>query len=477
MSTCSVADQGNADAAINCLIAQQVKDHASLDTFYHIFAAALVFFMQAGFAMLCAGSVRAKNAKNIMLKNLLDACGAALGFYALGWGFAYGGADADVKTFIGDADFFLHQNADGHHAFFFQFAFAATAATIVAGTIAERCSMIAYLCYSTILTAFTYPIVAHAIWSKSGFLSAFNNDPIFGCGVVDFAGSGVVHLTGGMSALLAALVLGPRMGRFYDDNGEILNPPKEMPGHSTALQMLGTFILWTGWYGFNPGSTLGISYDGAAEVASLSAVTTTIAAASGCVTAMATRYFASDPLARQYDLTAAMNGALGGLVGITAGCSVVQPWAAVPIGAIAGLVYLGASNLLIMLRIDDTVDAVPVHMANGIWGLLAVGLFCDPNLKSNAYGSKHGGLFYGEGDLFGAQCLCILFICGWVTAIMGPFFVMLRKLGWFRVSTEDELVGLDISKHGGSAYELAQSKEGNKQAYNDFIKTAGDNTI
>lgn len=150
--------------------------------FYHIFAAALVFFMQAGFAMLCAGSVRAKNAKNIMLKNLLDACGAALGFYALGWGFAYGGADADVKTFIGDADFFLHQNADGHHAFFFQFAFAATAATIVAGTIAERCSMIAYLCYSTILTAFTYPIVAHAIWSKSGFLSAFNNDPIFGCG-------------------------------------------------------------------------------------------------------------------------------------------------------------------------------------------------------------------------------------------------------------------------------------------------------
>ena len=250
--------------------------------------------MQAGFAMLCAGSVRAKNAKNIMLKNLLDACGAALGFFALGWGFAYGGEDADTKTFIGDYDFFLHKNQNGHHSFFFQFAFAATAATIVAGTIAERCTMVAYLCYSTILTAFVYPVVVHAVWSKSGFLSAFNNDPIFGVGVVDFAGSGVVHMTGGFSALIAAIVLGPRMGRFFDNEGKVLSEVQDMPGHSTSLQMLGTFILWTGWYGFNPGSTLGITYSGAPEVAALSAVTTTIAAASGCVTAMGFRFFASD---------------------------------------------------------------------------------------------------------------------------------------------------------------------------------------
>jgi Amt family ammonium transporter len=243
-----------------------------------------VFFMQAGFAMLCAGSVRSKNAKNIMLKNLLDACkclyptpsstrprspallttlipantssqpslsspnnnqtgGGAIGFYVLGWGFAYGGEDSTKQTFCGSSEFAPTDNTgDMYHVWFFEFVFAATASTIVAGSIAERCTMKAYICYSMMLTGFVYPIVAHSIWSKSGFLSIANDNPVLA--VIDSAGAGVVHLTGGACALVAAIVLGPRLTRFYDDKGNVLRIPTEMPGHSTSLQMLGTFILW-----------------------------------------------------------------------------------------------------------------------------------------------------------------------------------------------------------------------------------------
>lgn len=207
--------------------------------------------MQSGFAMLCAGSVRQKNVKNIMLKNLLDACGGALGFWSLGYAFAYGGSDAEVVSFIGNKDFFLTHFSTGSEyvGWFFQFAFAATAATIVAGTVAERCKMVAYLCYSVFLTAFVYPVIVHSIWSTSGFLSAFNATPFRGVGVVDFAGSGVVHTTGGATALIAAIILGPRKGRFTDADGNPLEQPHTFPAHSVALQILGTFILWTGWYG------------------------------------------------------------------------------------------------------------------------------------------------------------------------------------------------------------------------------------
>lgn len=202
--------------------------------------------MQAGFAMLCAGSVRAKNVKNIMLKNLLDACGGAIGFYTVGYGFAYGGDTKVGSTFIGSSYFGL-RDFDNWAGFFFQFAFAATAATIVAGTVAERCKMAAYLCYSVFLTGFVYPVVVHSIWSSNGFLSAFNNESYFrDVGCVDFAGSGVVHMTGGVTALVAAIVLGPRKGRFHDEDGNPLETPVAFQPHSVALQVLGTFILWFG---------------------------------------------------------------------------------------------------------------------------------------------------------------------------------------------------------------------------------------
>lgn len=203
-----------------------------------VYSAALVFFMQAGFAMLCAGAVRKKNVQNTMLKNLLDACGAALAFFSVGFAFAFGGQDqlSRDKTFIGKENFFLTE-VDDLAYWLFQYAFSAASATIVAGTLAERCQMVAYLAYSVLLGGFVYPVVAHAGWSAQGFLSAFSADPLWGVGMVDFAGSGVVHLTGGTTALFATMILGPRRGRFHDDTGRRLDTPKDFPGHSVALQV------------------------------------------------------------------------------------------------------------------------------------------------------------------------------------------------------------------------------------------------
>eukprot|EP00531_Pseudo-nitzschia_arenysensis_P003682 CAMPEP_0116137384 /NCGR_PEP_ID=MMETSP0329-20121206/12220_1 /TAXON_ID=697910 /ORGANISM="Pseudo-nitzschia arenysensis, Strain B593" /LENGTH=499 /DNA_ID=CAMNT_0003632297 /DNA_START=30 /DNA_END=1529 /DNA_ORIENTATION=+ len=449
---------GTAACAVNATTASMVT---GIDTFFLLFAGALVFLMQSGFAMLCAGSVRQKNVKNIMLKNLLDACGGAIGFYTLGFGLSYGGEG----TFIGSAGFALSGFRSGpeYIGFFFQFAFAATAATIVAGTVAERCKMSAYICYSVFLTAFVYPIVVRSIWSTYGFISAFAGEPLFGVGNIDFAGSGVVHMTGGATALVAAIVLGPRRGRFYDDDGNALETPAEFPAHSTALQILGTFILWFGWYGFNPGSALVIANEESAATAALCAVTTTLAAACGCVTAMAVdTFFESQKTGEvSYDLTMAMNGALGGLVAITAGCSVVYPWCAVVIGMIGGIVYYGFSKFLVSMKIDDAVDAVPVHFANGAWGVIAVGLFSAEELQATAgYSTSSYGLFMGGGGkLLACQVIAVVWICAWVFAVMTPFFYGLNALGWFRVDALEEEVGLDISHHRGAAYDLTGAND------------------
>lgn len=456
---------------VACELTNIVVDVAKgVDTFFLLFAGAAVFLMQAGFAMLCAGSVRQKNVKNIMLKNLLDACGGALGFWSIGYALAYGDKDPDDSQtrFIGNTGFFLTDiEGDGYAyiTFFFQFAFAATAATIVAGTVAERCKMAAYLCYSLFLTAFVYPVVVHSIWANDGFLSAFNTANLFrGQGVIDFAGSGVVHMTGGATALIAAIILGPRKGRFYDEDGNPLETPTTFQPHSVALQILGTFILWFGWYGFNPGSALLIANGGSAAVAGLCAVTTTISAAAGCVSAMFTDSIIDAIQTGEvtYDLTMAMNGALGGLVGITAGTAVVEPWAALIIGIISGWVYYGFSKLLIKLKIDDAVDAVPVHFANGVWGVIAVGLFSETSRQELAYSNvTHVGWFYNGSDanLLLCQVVCVLWIIGWVSATMIPFFLVLKYAGIFRVDPLEEEVGLDISHHRGAAYNLTGPKQ------------------
>ena len=402
--------------------------------------------------MLCAGSVRQKNVKNIMLKNILDACGGALGFWAVGFGVAY-----ESGTFIGTSGGRFFLNDYGNYIdFFFQFTFAATAATIVAGTVAERCKMGAYICYSLFLTGFVYPVVVHAIWNSDGFLSAFADSPARGVGMIDFAGSGVVHMTGGATALVAAIVLGPRIGRFYDEDGNTLDKPHTFPPHSVALQVLGTFILWFGWYGFNPGSTLAISPAGYGDVAALCAVTTTLSGASGAVSAMfldTLLGFLAEGEA-EYDLSMAMNGCLGGLVSITAGCSVLEPWAAVLTGILGGMVYVFSSKLLVKLKIDDVVDAIPVHFFCGIWGCIATGLLAAPRHTDLAYGATNCGLFYSNGNLLVNEIIGIGFIILWVGGVMTPFFIGLNVLGMFRVDPLEEKVGMDISHHKGTAYDM-----------------------
>jgi len=468
------------EAFLLCVIRsmQEEKEQDVNNTiqFFFILSAALVFFMQTGFAMLCAGSVRLKNVQNTMLKNLLDACGAALGFFSVGYAFAFGGTtDSAQKTFLGNTNFFM-KDVDDNAGWLFQFAFAATSATIVAGTLAERCQMAAYLCYSVVLTGFVYPAVAHAIWSGQGFLTAFSSDPLWGIGMIDFAGSGVVHVTGGITALLATIILGPRRGRFHDARGAPLAKPTPMPGHSVALQVLGTFILWFGWYGFNPGSALAITNGHYGAVAALCAVNTTLAAASAGVTAIFLNLVLVERQTGEatFDIVMLMNGALAGLVAITAGCSVVTPWVAVLIGFIGGVVYLTSSKTLLWVRIDDAVDAIPVHFFNGVWGLISTGLFAKPELLMMAYDTDaHVGLFYSmqhtgsiDATLLGCQLTGTLFICGWVFMIMFPFFIWLNYVGWFRADSLEELVGLDISYHGGASGGVDEVKNEYVQAFN-----------
>ena len=342
--------------------------------------------------------------------------------------------------------------------FRFQYAFAATSATIVAGTLAERCQMTAYLCYSIMLSGFVYPVIVHAVWSSRGFLSALADEPLLGVGMIDFAGSGVVHMTGGITAVIAAKVLGARKGRFYDERGNKLAKPRKFPGHSIALQVLGTFILWFGWYGFNVGSVGNISSSNNAKIVSLAAVNTTLAAAAGGVVALLVNLAIVEHRTGEpyFGLTSAMNGCLSGLVCITAGCALIEPWAAVIVGSVAGLLYLWFSSVLERWCIDDAVDAIPVHMINGLWGLISTGLFATPEHMKNVYGKDDNvGWFYewgrgsGNFNLMGCQLIGIIFISAWVALIMLPFFFGLNYLGWFRADALEEIVGLDVSYHGG----------------------------
>ena len=446
------------EAAIKAAVLGTSGINGDIDVHWILYCGTLVFLMQTGFAMLCAGSIRAKNAQNILLKNLLDACVGAIWFWATGYAFAYGQAGTeseqqinggDKNWFIGNKYFLLskgYENGAGYHNWFFQFAFAATAATIVSGAVAERCSMAAYAGYSAFLTGFVYPVVVHWVWSPTGWLSAWkasgNKAAWLNVGVVDFAGCGVVHMVGGAAAGIGATVLGPRIGRFAGEN------PGPIKGHSMPLVVLGTFFLWVGWYGFNPGSTLYLG--GASMIASRVAVTTTLAAASGGVANLFIHY----KLSQTYDVAEMCNGILAGLVSITSACPVVEPWAAVVIGPIGAVFYTLGAKLLVKFEIDDAVNATPVHYFAGCWGLLAPALFARPQHMREAYGNADvAGLFYtGQFNMLGCNFVALIAITVWVGALMTPFFILLKKAGWFRVPENIEIEGLDDSKHGGSAY-------------------------
>jgi Amt family ammonium transporter len=415
-----------------------------LDTAWLMIAAFLVFFMQAGFAMVEAGFVRAKNVTNILMKNILDCSFGAVAFWAVGWGIAYGVSGAESNGFMGDGHFFL-RGFDSYADWIFQFAFAATAATIVSGAMAERTKFSAYLVYTVFISAFIYPVVVHWGWDSNGWMSAFNEDVLFANGYIDFAGSGIVHMVGGFAGLMGAMIVGARLGK-YDGSGRV-NP---IPGHNIGIAVLGMFILWFGWYGFNPGSTLGLS-GGLAALAAKVAVTTTLAAGTGVSTAA----LYSRLTTGKYDMGLTINGALAGLVAITAPCATVEPWAAVVIGAIGAMVMMGGVRLLDNLKIDDPVGAVSVHGLAGAWGVIAVGLFSTKNgLATAGYVDPESyGLLVGGGvEQLGMQLIGLGAIVGWTVVTAGALFLAIKYTIGLRVSEEEEIRGLDVDEHGLEAY-------------------------
>ena len=392
----------------------------ALDNVWVVMAAILVMFMQPGFALVEAGFTRAKNTGNIVMKNFMDFSVGAMVYWAVGFGLAYGGST--VGGLIGYGEFFFN-NPDRSVEWFFQVVFAATAATIVSGAMAERTKFSAYLLYTPFITGLIYPVITHWVWSGQGWLGEL--------GYIDFAGSGVVHLTGGVAALAGVLAIGPRIGK-YDSGGK----PLPIPGHSLMLGALGVFILWFGWYGFNAGSTLGAVGQDIASVA----VTTTLSAAAGACVAMITAW--TYPVYGKPDVGMTLNGALAGMVGITAGTANVTNGAAVLIGAISGLIVVVSIVLFERNGIDDPVGAISVHGVAGIWGVLAVGLF-----------ETSEGLFYGGGPgQFGVQLVGVFAIVAWTFLMSSIVFRGIKGFWGLRVSAEEELAGLDRMEHGTDAY-------------------------
>ena len=402
---------------------QAAANAVAIDTVWTLIAAFLVFFMQAGFAMVEAGFTRAKNAGNIIMKNMMDFASGSLVFWAVGFAFMFGSGN----SFIGTTGYFLQDTFANLGldipiaAFFiFQTVFAATAATIVSGAMAERTNFSGYLAYSVVITAFIYPVVGHWIWG-GGWLAEM--------GIVDFAGSTVVHSVGGWAALAGAIVLGPRIGKYNEDGSA-----NALPGHNLLMAALGVFILWFGWFGFNPGSTVAGTDLSIASIA----VTTNLAAAAGAVMAMIVSWIKYG----KADVSMTLNGALAGLVGITAGTAAVGNVSAVIIGAIAGVIVIYSVEFFDKLQIDDPVGAVSVHGVCGAFGTIAVGFF-----------ATEGGLLFGGGfSLLTTQIIGVGSVFFWAFGLGFVLFKVIDAVIGLRVSEEDEIEGLDYSEHGADSY-------------------------
>ncbi len=406
------------------------------DTLWVLVAAFLVFFMQAGFAMVESGFTRAKNAVNILMKNLMDFSMGSIAYWAIGFAIMFGAGNA----FMGTSGWFVPSESltagaetstsvfsalewssvPTYAAWLFQLVFAATAATIVSGAMAERTQFKSYLIYSVFITGIIYPIVGHWVWG-GGWLSSL--------GMSDFAGSTVVHSTGGWLALTGAIVLGPRLGK-YDGEGK----PRPIAGHNLPLAALGVFILWLGWFGFNPGSQMGAD---AAPISSI-AITTNLAAAAGAITAMITAWI----MLGKPDAGMSLNGALGGLVTITAGCASVSPTSAAIMGAIGGIVVVLSVLMFENLRVDDPVGAISVHGTCGALGTLLLGFF-----------DSSSGVFFGGGfSLLWAQFVGVVAVLAWCLVTGFILFSAIKAVTGLRVTEEEEQAGLDYEEHGASAY-------------------------
>ncbi len=406
---------------------------------WFLIGAALVFWMQAGFAMVEAGFTRAKNTGNIIMKNLMDFCIGTVTFILIGFGLLMG---EDLFGFIGKPGFDLftsYANFD-FSGFVFNLVFCATTATIVSGAMAERTKFLSYCVYSAVISAVIYPIEAHWIWG-GGWLSQL--------GFHDFAGSCAIHMVGGISALIGAKILGARIGKFQrDKNGKVVKVGA-FPGHNIALGALGVFILWLGWYGFNGAAATSVDQLGSIFL------TTTISPALATVTCMIFTWIKYG----KPDVSMCLNASLAGLVAITAGCDVTDAFGAIIIGIVAGmLVVFGVWLLDYKLHIDDPVGAVAVHMMNGIWGTLAVGLFATDSAPgysiANASGTKLVGLFYGGGfELLGLQLLGFVSVAAWTAVTITLAYLIIKKTIGLRVTRDEEITGLDATEHNmPSAY-------------------------
>jgi len=416
-----------------------------VDTIWVMITAMLVFFMNLGFAGVESGFARAKNSVNIMSKNFIVFAASSLGFLVLGWGLMFGNGNG----FLGLEGLFCLSGADNSPAtgdayqgaysaiswtgvplyakFFFQLVFCGTAATIVSGAVAERIKYLSFIVFTFVMAMFIYPVVGHWIWG-GGWLSKL--------GMFDFAGSTVVHSVGGWAALAGALILGPRIGKF--DNSQI----KAIPGHNLPLATVGTFILWFGWFGFNPGSTMAADPGAISHVA----VTTNLAAAAAIMSATVTSWI----LMGKPDLGMTLNGCLAGLVAITAACAFVSVGSSVLIGLIAGVLVVVAVMMFDRLHIDDPVGALSVHLVNGVFGTLAVGLFAKDQITGTATGN---GLFCGGGfKLLGAQLAAVASVAVFVFGAAAVTWLTLKAVMGIRVSREEELRGLDIGEHGNEGY-------------------------
>ena len=409
-----------------------------VDTLWVLLAAVLVFFMNLGFASLEAGMARSKNTVNILSKNFIVFAVSSLGFMLLGWGLMFGGDHPLIGTehlFIlgeNDLSFYsdtLTSNVPFWGKFFFQLVFCGTAATIVSGAVAERIKYITFIIFSFVLTLVIYPIVGHWVWG-GGWLASL--------GFMDFAGDTVVHSLGGWAALAGAVILGPRIGK-YDRDGK----PRAIPGHNMSLAVIGLFVLWLGWFGFNPGSTM--SFQNPSDVMHILMTTNTSAIAAVLTSTVTSWIFIGKP-----DLGMTINGCLAGLVAITGGCAYISIVDSLIIGAVAGVLVVFAVVFFDRIKVDDPVGATSVHLCCGVFGTICVGLFAKEGVTTL---SSQNGLFYGGGTkLLGIQLLGIAAVGAFVFAASFALWYLLKQTIGIRVAREEEIAGLDIGEHGNRAY-------------------------
>ena len=442
-------------------ITKLVEESVTSEVFgvWFLIGAALVFFMQAGFAMVETGFTRAKNAGNIIMKNLMDFCIGTVVFVLLGFSLMmaedyvlgiFGVPNLEILT-----DFGAFLKGGNAPSFVFNLVFCATAATIVSGSMAERTKFVSYCIYSGVISLFVYPIEAGWVWNSQGWLAQL--------GFHDFAGSAAIHSVGGITALIGAIMVGPRLGKYVKDKAGKVKKVNAIPGHSITLGALGCFILWFGWYGFNGAA----AWDGN-SLASIFVTTTIAPAVATCTTMLYTWFKNGKP-----DVSMCLNGSLAGLVGVTAGCDAVDALGSAIIGIVSGILVVVVVEVLdLKLHIDDPVGAVGVHLANGVWGTLAVGLLANPDAPAGLE-----GLFYtGSFKLLGIQTLGIIAILAWTAVTMTLTFFIIKKAVGLRVSKEEEIKGLDSTEHGlASAYaDFLPAVESLDYGYEEAVNVTGD---